>query len=242
MAVKLLIAEDESMSRNGMERYIRLHTDRFEKIYLASDGQEAIDILFRHKPQMMILDIQMPVKTGIEVMREAAAAGIMPLTIVLSGYEEFAYAQQAIKYGVKDYMLKPCRSSEMLNHLLKYADQLDPQNGKSDEEEQNEHHIVALAKRYIDEHYSEDIALADVAEQAGISSGYLSTLFKQHTETGFVGYLNEVRIEHACAYFQQHYFKTYEIAYKVGFHDEKYFSKMFKKIKGVSPSEYKKSL
>ncbi len=97
-----------------MERYIRLHTDRFEKIYLASDGQEAIDIIFQHKPEMMILDIQMPVKSGIEVMKEAVMAGIMPLTIILSGYEEFSYVQQAIKYGGRDYMLKPCRSSEML--------------------------------------------------------------------------------------------------------------------------------
>ncbi len=62
----------------------------------------------------MILDIQMPVKSGIEVMKEAVMAGIMPLTIILSGYEEFSYVQQAIKYGGRDYMLKPCRSSEML--------------------------------------------------------------------------------------------------------------------------------
>ena len=97
-----------------MERYIQLHTDRFEKIYLASDGQETIDIIFQYKPEMMILDIQMPVKSGIEVMKEAVMAGIMPLTIILSGYEEFSYVQQAIKYGGRDYMLKPCRSSEML--------------------------------------------------------------------------------------------------------------------------------
>lgn len=55
-------------------------------------------------------------------------------------------------------------------------------------------------------------------------------------------YLNEVRVNHACMYLRQNYFKTYEIAYKIGFNDEKYFSKVFKKIKGISPSEYKKGL
>ena len=67
----------------------------------------------------MILDIQMPVKSGIEVMKEAVMAGIMPLTIILSGYEEFSYVQQAIKYGGRDYMLKPCRSSEMLKPSIR---------------------------------------------------------------------------------------------------------------------------
>jgi len=57
---------------------------------------------------------------------------------------------------------------------------------------------------------------------------------------GFVDYLNEIRVEHACTYLRQNYLKTYEIAYKVGFRDEKYFSKVFKKVKGQSPSEYKK--
>lgn len=58
---------------------------------------------------------------------------------------------------------------------------------------------------------------------------------------GSVDHLNEVRIEHACTYLHQNYLKTYEIAYKAGFRDEKYFSKVFKKVKGQSPSEYRKS-
>lgn len=70
------------------------------------------------------------------------------------------------------------------------------------------------------EYYYENLMLADVVRKVGISSGYLSTLFQRQLSKGFVDYL-----------------KTYEIAYKVGFRDEKYFSKVFKKIKGQSPSE-----
>lgn len=54
-------------------------------------------------------------------------------------------------------------------------------------------------------------------------------------------YLNQIRVEHACAYLKQKYFKTYEIAYKVGFQDEKYFTRVFKKVMGMTPSEYKKN-
>lgn len=112
--MKLLIAEDEDMIRNGMEKYIRLHTDRFEKIYLARNGQEALDIIFQYEPDIMLLDVQMPVRTGIEVMQEAKRAKRLPRTIILSGYEEFKYAQQALRLGAVDYLLKPSRSSDIL--------------------------------------------------------------------------------------------------------------------------------
>lgn len=239
MSLKLLIAEDEDMIRNGMEKYIRLHTDRFDKIYLAGDGQEALEQIFQHHPDVMLLDVQMPVKDGIEVLQEASRMDVMPLTVILSGFDEFKYAQQALRYGVREYMLKPSRSSEILKCLHKLADEI---QGEKEEEslEESAHYAVDRAKEFIEEHYNEDLTLQQVAENAGISPGYLSTLFNQELQCGFVEYLNQFRVERACTYLQQSYFKTYEIAYKVGFHDEKYFSKVFKKIKGVSPSEYRK--
>ena len=114
MCVKLLIADDEDMIRNGIAKYIKLHTDRYETIYLAKNGQEALDIIYRHKPDIMLLDVQMPHKDGIEVMQEAYRAGVLPCTIILSGYDEFRYAQQAIRLGARDYLLKPSRSSDIL--------------------------------------------------------------------------------------------------------------------------------
>lgn len=241
MSIKLLIADDEDTIRNGIAKYIQLHTDRFDKIYLASNGQEAVDIIFRDKPDIMFLDVQMPLLDGIEVMQEAKRADILPYTMILSAYDEFKYCQQALRLGAKEYLLKPVRSSDILHMVNRAADEL---FGAAEEiridltEEKNR--SVELAKEYIEEHYYENLMQVDVAQRVGISAGYLSTLFQKQLSIGFVDYLNEIRIEHACTYLQQSYLKTYEIAYKVGFKDEKYFSKVFKKIKGQSPSEYRK--
>ena len=68
MSIKLLIADDEDVIRNGITKYIQLHTERFDKIYLAQNGQEAIDIIFRDRPDIMLMDVQMPLKNGLEVM------------------------------------------------------------------------------------------------------------------------------------------------------------------------------
>lgn len=240
MSLKLLIAEDEDMIRNGMKKYISLHTDRFEKIYIAKDGRETVDIILLHRPDIMLLDVQMPVKNGIEVLKEAEKAGIMPLTIILSGFDEFAYAQKALRYGVREYLLKPTRSSEILECINKYADEIEGK-GKKNTDKFNPHYAVECTKEYIEEHYNEDITLQQVADHAGVSAGYLSTLFNQELHCGFIDYLNQFRVDKACAYLEQKYFKVYEVAYKVGFHDEKYFSKVFKRVKGMSPKEYRAS-
>lgn len=242
MSIKLLIVDDEDIIRKGIEKYIKLHTDRFDKIYLAANGQQAIEIIFQSKPDIMFLDMQMPLKNGIEVMQEAKRAGILPCTIVLSGYDEFQYCQQAFRLGAKDYCLKPVRSSDILKMLNELADELFGVEKKEFEEIPcNRNQTVELAKEYIEEYYYENLMLADVADKVGVTAGYLSTLFQKQMEKGFVDYLNEVRISHACTYLQQNYLKTYEIAYKVGFHDDKYFYKVFKKVMRQSPSEYRKA-
>lgn len=242
MVIKLLVADDEDMIRNGIAKYIQLHTDRFDKIYRAANGQEAVDIIFRDKPDILFLDVQMPLKDGIEVMQEAKRADILPYTVILSAYDEFKYCQQALRLGAKEYLLKPVRSSDILQLVNRAADELFgvPESVRKELPE-GRNPMVELAKEYIEEHYYENLMQAEVAEKVGISAAYLSTLFQKHLSKGFVDYLNEVRIEHACTYLQQNYLKTYEIAYKAGFRDEKYFSKVFKKVKGQSPSEYRKS-
>lgn len=240
MSIKLLIADDEESIRNGIRNYVRLHTDRIEQIYLAQNGQQALDAIIQYRPQIMLLDIQMPVLSGIEVMKEAAKAGILPRTIILSGYDDFKYAQQAIRYGVEEYVLKPCRSTEVMRLLNKIIDEICGQEPQEKVPEISSNAMVNQAVEYMHEHYNEEITLVDVAEKVGISSGYLSTLFTQNLGSGFIETLNKIRIERACTYLQQNQMKTYEIAFKVGFRDEKYFSRIFKKVTGKTPSEYKK--
>lgn len=122
MSIKLLIADDEDIIRNGVSKYIQLHTNRFDKIYEAADGQEALDLLLQHQPDIVLLDVQMPLKSGLDVMKEAGKAGLHPITVILSGYDEFRYAQQALKLGAKDYLLKPVRAYDILKLLNELAD------------------------------------------------------------------------------------------------------------------------
>lgn len=242
MQTKILVAEDEDIIRRGVVKYIQLHTDRFDTVYEAENGQDAFDIIIKYQPDIVLLDIQMPKMDGITIMQKLAKTNIQPLIVVLSGYDEFRYAQNALRYGAKEYLLKPVRASDILACLNQLADKYLVTEKKEDYcASDDENSFVNEAKKYIEEHYSENLSVGDVAEKIGISSGYLSTMFNQELGLGFAEYLNGLKVEHACVYLEQNYLKVYEIAYKVGFHDEKYFTKVFKKIKGMTPKDYRRN-
>jgi len=243
MGVKLLIADDEDIIRNGIAKYVQLHTDRFEKVLLADNGETALELIMRYRPEVILLDVQMPKKDGIEILKDMKNGDISSQVVILSGHDEFKYAQQAVRYGARDYLLKPVRSADILRMLLEIADEVEGVEAKVEETKDSDgdrYKIVERAKEYVKEHYFENLTLNVVAEKVGITPGYLSTLFNKTESGGFVDYLNQVRIDIACMYLKQNYFKVYEIAYKVGFRDEKYFTKVFRKVTGMSPSEYKK--
>jgi len=242
-SVRLLIAEDEDAIRESIEKHIRANAKWIDKIYTAENGQQAIDMILRYRPQIMLLDIQMPLKDGLTVMREALAADVCPHTIILSGHDQFSYAQKALRCGAVDYLLKPCRAAEILSkldNLAREASALESADAEDCEDKKQVNSIVGKALEYMEEHYPENLTLSSVAEKIGISPNYLSALFGKTVNAGFADKLNQIRIDRACDYFDAGGMRTYEVAYKVGFKDEKYFSCVFKKLKGERPSEYKK--
>lgn len=101
-------------------------------------------------------------------------------------------------------------------------------------------HIILIAKRYISEHYREEIMLADVAEEVGLNSHYFGELFKKEVGIGYNEYLTGFRIDVAKGLLKDTQIKTKEISAMVGYKDTKYFGKLFKKETGLSLTEYRK--
>ncbi len=99
---------------------------------------------------------------------------------------------------------------------------------------------IAEAVSYMERHYSEAITLQLVAENVFMSPNYFSSLFKKELQISFVEYLNRIRIERAKELLVHTFIKSYEIAERVGYADESYFGRMFKKATGMSPNAYRR--
>jgi two-component system response regulator YesN len=110
----------------------------------------------------------------------------------------------------------------------------------SEFKENNISRPIRLAQEYVARKYAEQITLQDVANSVFLSANYFSTLFKTQTGVTFLDYLTKVRMENAKTMLRTSLMNVSEIAYAVGYTDEKYFSKLFNKMIGVKPTEYRK--
>jgi len=138
-------------------------------------------------------------------------------------------------------LIEKCTNAEELNTLLEEAaisvvSKVNNFNNKSIKL------VLRKAVEYLHEHYNEQVTLNEVAEHTFVSTYYISRMFKREMGKNFVDYLNELRIEKAKEMLRDVRYKTYEVAEKVGIPDAHYFSKLFKKYVGVTPTEYREQV
>lgn len=122
--VTILIADDERSIRTGLKAIVERLLEQALVVGCVDTGVKALDILTRYKPDIAILDINMPEMDGLEVIRRAGEQALPTRFLILSGYEEFAYAQKAIRYGVKSYFLKPLDMEEFRAALLQQCQEV----------------------------------------------------------------------------------------------------------------------
>lgn len=115
---KVLIADDEFIIREGIKEAINWEKYDMKVIGEAEDGEEAVHLAIEHHIDLLLVDINMPIKNGIETMKEVRTKLPNCKIVVISGYDDFQFAQEAIKVGVKDYLLKPI-SIERLEEVIK---------------------------------------------------------------------------------------------------------------------------
>ncbi len=113
--MKLLICDDEKAILNGLQKILDWHSLGFTEIITANKGDQALDIILKEKPSLILIDINMPVLDGLSVVSEARNNGFNGDFIIISGFSEFAYAQKAISLNVMSYLCKPIDDDELLN-------------------------------------------------------------------------------------------------------------------------------
>lgn len=245
--ISLFVVDDEKYIRESLCYSIAWNQYDIELVGSAENGEDAYAFLSAHDTDIVITDIRMPDIDGIELIRRLREKGGSTCFIILSGFDEFEYAQKAIQYRVSAYLLKPCGKDEIVETVLSLTKRFRREDDSAKrierlfiESSERIPNTLQLALRYIEKNYMLDITRDMVAEQAFISSSYLSVLFKKYCRLGFSEYLNEVRIEHACKLLNnEQSLKIFEVAECVGFRDERYFSTVFRKRYGISPSEYR---
>lgn len=237
--MNLLIADDENLELKVLEKTIKKFFLNELDIFMASNGKQAADIVENTDINIALLDIEMPGMNGIELAKLIREKNHDCIIIFITAYDRFEYAIEAMHIKAFDYLLKPWKEEKLtglISEAISSIKEISSDDGKSENLQDSQKSII---KKYIKENYKRDISAGDVAGILGYSDVYFSKIFKQLFDDTFINYLTNLRIEKAKVLLKDVSFNIKEVGASVGYTDSNYFTKVFKRAVGMSPSEYR---
>ncbi|WP_420808732.1 response regulator transcription factor [Bacillus salacetis] len=250
----LLIADDEPRTRQGLAKILDKWADGNYHVMTASNGEEAIESMKANKVHILITDIRMPEITGLQLLKLAKEQNILPVIIVISAYSEFEYAQEALRLGVINYLLKPISKKTLIEAVEAAAEAVERQERAKTIEKVVDKKLVQAGSQnasvpapikeaieYINSHLKNELSQREVADHVHLNASYLSVLFKDHVKMTFSEYVTRRRIQRAKDLLFSTNLSINEIAEESGYRTAKYFIKIFKELEGMTPSAYRKA-
>ncbi len=238
---RVVLVDDDPTFTEGFKNLIDWESYGFSIETTFTNAKEALGYLSNHVVELVITDIRMPFMDGLGFMKELRRQQNDVFIVVLSGFSDFCYAQQAIRYEAKGYLLKPINSDALTLLLLDLRDKLDVKYDANVKIAQSVGYYTSLVesiKKNVLRNYA-TVSLNSVAIDEKMSPNYISRIFKQYAGQNFSEYLLEVKMKQALKLLSGNTMKIYEVAYAVGYDNPKNFTRAFKKYWGKSPWEYK---
>jgi two-component system response regulator YesN len=168
--LKVLIIDDEHLIRNLIRMRINWEQEGFEIAGEASNAQEALELVERQKPDIIFTDIYMPNIDGIELSRRVLEKHPQIKIVVVSGHDEFKYAQQSIKIGVFDFLLKPIRAADLLHVTGKLKQKIEEERSRDGElarlKEEMERNLPYLREKFLLQWLQGTLSREEIRKQA----------------------------------------------------------------------------
>ncbi len=235
---KVVIVDDEPIIVEGLSRLLPWEKYGCEVVGTAYNGNEGLEMIRKEKPDILFSDIAMPGMDGLTMIAALKSEFPEMQISILTGYRDFDFCQRALRLGVARFLLKPSNMEELEEALRTMTERC----GRQEETAQTENasgFIVRNALAYMEEHYQEKLTLNKVADQIYVSQWHLSKLLNKQEGKNFSEILNQIRINKAKELLKDPALRIADIAEMVGFVEVAHFSRVFKKVAGVSANEYR---
>lgn len=250
---QVLIAGDELPEGVGIVSVIDWEKFGMEVVADVSNGQEALEAYSAYHPDVLITDIRMPVMSGMELIGKIRESDSGISIVIITCVEDFETVRGALPERVTGYILKMTTTIKEIETVL----------GKVQRELVNRKRFIGDRKLslandsavlnksmrvlgpeiskaigFIEKNLS-DVNLMNTARHVNLSQSYFSTVFKKEMGVSFSDYVIQARIDRAKELFIASDYKICYVASILGFNDPSYFSRVFKKITGIRPNEYR---
>lgn len=238
---RILLVDDEAIILEGYQKLFDWKKYQCEVVGTAMDGEEAIEKAGKLKADIVIMDINLPKLNGLEAIKaiqNEAQDGRRIYVVIVTGYDDFAYCQEALRLRVADFILKPIDFESLgtvlegiVSKVMKDSEREIPVSGTMKK-------IISWMECNLEK---ENMSLTLLAGQMNMNSTYISQLFKKELGIGYHAYLNQMRVERAKKYLTETDEPITSVADKVGFSDYRVFTKVFKSLVGETPSQFRKN-
>ena len=237
--MRVVLVDDEIMIREGFKRLFDWKAHDCEVVGEAADGMEALAKIDSLKPDLVIMDINIPIMNGLKVIQTSRLRYPDMAFVIVSGYDDFSYCREALRLQITDYILKPVNYEEFGSCIDRLKIALFEKSERKREEDMENRTITGLT-RYLQEHLAEEISLNILADEFHLSPQYISQLFKSEIGVNFLSYLTSIRMEQAKKLLISTSMSIGEISEQSGYSDYRVFTKAFKKNEGCTPSQYRR--
>jgi YesN/AraC family two-component response regulator len=237
---KLMICDDESLERAALRKMIERGFPGITLLEDAVTGQEAIIKALAYAPHILLIDVGLPEKSGLEAQKEIIEVLPDIKTVIISAHDDFYYAREAMRCRVFDYLLKPVSPETLYSSIERILLALGSGPASPSADGTLPEGAIRDAVSYIEAHFLEDLRLGDAAAVAKLSVKYFSRYFKEQTGCTFTDYVNLLKVARGKDLLTNTRAAIYSIARDLNFSDAAYFSKVFLKYEKISPMRYRK--
>lgn len=257
---KVLIVEDEWLLRKGLEETVDWQKYQCVPAGSVENGRKAIEFLKQNEVDIILTDIRMPVMDGLTMIEEVEKR--IPnyyAYVILTAYNDFEYAQTALKHGVSDFLVKPFKDEDFESAIMRAKEHAfnKQKNHQYYVYSQDIPEIISMKKRIQNpdliqnvlikqavkiihlEYYNYNLTLEDISDSLGVSRRHLTRLFNRTISMSYQEYLSNYRIFQACKLLLKTNMLIYEVAESVGYQDSQYFTTIFKKHIRMTPKDFR---
>lgn len=250
---KLLIADDERFERELLAEIVAERFPRQVQARTVENGRLAVETAALWGPDIVLMDIEMPGIDGIEAAKRILAQAPGRKVTFVTAYSLFSYAYEAVKMGAYDYILKPVNPDDVERSVRRCIEQLETESQLkamapvADALSESASYdkttlLMDNVKKYLRHNYMiYDVSLDSISDILNINASYFSSLFKKSFGVNFVDYLTDLRINAAKELLKDPFLTMAEVAGMVGYESPNYFTRVFKKNTGVTPTEFRRT-
>ena len=249
----VLVVDDDAPVRS----FMRISLEGTAKVVEASDGEQALRMLEQHSRRnldLVLLDYVIPKRSGLEILRAVRLQWPWIPVVIITGFGSEDLAIHALRAGARDYLRKPIDVNQLRQTVVtltaKRSSGMRPGPEILMEESADAamdasravHRGIARALAFAGKHFTESITLSELAREASLSKFHFCRLFHRQMGVSFRECLQGLRVRRARALLADPGLSVTEVAYAAGFNDLSHFDKVFRRIVGVPPSEYRKGI